>query len=75
MKIKDIKQQLNDMGISEAIASTGTVDGSLAAFLRWNGDEEYYTGADLPEGWHPDLQIASERLAKFKDENLDFEAL
>jgi hypothetical protein len=66
MNAKQLKKQLEEMGITRAIESVGTSEGYPAIFLRWNQDTEVFTGADLLD---PDDPMAA-RVERFKDENL-----
>lgn len=63
---KQLKKQLKQMGITKAIASTGTSEGYPAVFLSWNGDHEVFTGANEMD---PN-DYAARRVERFKDSNL-----
>jgi hypothetical protein len=66
MNIKQLRKQLRDIGINKAQAGFGTSEGYPAVFVRWNGQEEVFTGLDTND---PD-DIALIKLEKFKDSNL-----
>ena len=66
MNTRQLKQQLKQMGITKAVAGVGTSEGYPAVFLRWNGDEEVFTGADENNPFDP---MAS-RVSRFEDSKL-----
>lgn len=50
MNRKKMLTHLESLGITDAIADKEAGrDGSPAILLRWNGEEEYYTGTDIVE--------------------------
>lgn len=68
-KIKKLRKQLKEMGINKAQGESMTTEGYPAIMVRWNGDEEIFTGID-PLG-DPGLnEYTEQRLERFKDENL-----
>lgn len=71
MAIRKLRQQLAGLGINNAQADAGSCDGYPAIFIRWNGDEEVFTGyADGYDADPRNAEMAEQRLARFKDSNL-----
>jgi hypothetical protein len=64
--IKQLKNQLKEMGITKAIETTGQSEGYPAVFLRWGKDTEVFTGADPLD---PDDPMAR-RADRFRDDRL-----
>lgn len=62
MSHKNLRKQLAELGINKAQANAGTSEGYPAIWLRWNGDEEVFTGG-LDDEY-------TRRLSRFKDSNL-----
>lgn len=66
MTAKQLKNQLKQMGITKAVAGVGTSEGNPCVFLRWNGREEVFTGADEMNPF----DTMAKRVESFKDSNL-----
>jgi hypothetical protein len=66
MNIKQLRKQLKSIGITKAQADAGTSEGYPAVWVRWNGQEEVFTGLDAND---PN-DIALIKLEKFKDSKL-----
>lgn len=50
MNRKQLIKNLKSMNINDAVTDTqASADNSPAILLRWNGQEEYYTGFYAPE--------------------------
>ncbi len=69
--LNKLRKQLASLGINKAQANAGTSEGHPAIFVRWNGDEEVFTGyADNYDADPRDRECAERRLSRFKDSNL-----
>ena len=66
MNIKQLRKQLRSIGINKEQAEAGTSEGYPAVWVRWNGQEEVFTGLDETD---PN-DIALTKLARFKDSKL-----
>ena len=71
MSVKSLRKQLSNLGINEAQAENMTSEGHPAIMVRWNGDEEVFTGYDDTYDADPrDAEYAEQRLSRFKDSNI-----
>lgn len=66
MNAKQLVKQLKKMGITKAVSHTGMSAGYPAVFLRWNGDEEVFTGSNELDPFDP-MTVRAER---FRDDKL-----
>lgn len=64
----NFKRELKKAGITKAYAGLGSVDGTPAAILRWNGKEEYVTAANLDPDYMPEQYDSL--LKSWQDKNL-----
>jgi len=65
-QIKTLRNQLSKLGVNKAQADAGTSEGYPAVFVRWNGDEEVFTGYDAMNPY----DVNAERVARFADDKL-----
>lgn len=71
MSHKNLRKQLSNLGINKAQAANITSEGNPAVLVRWNGDEEVFTGyADGHDADPREAEYAKQRLARFQDSNL-----
>lgn len=70
---KQIRADLDNLGISKAIAGNTTIDGSPAVLLRWNGKEHYTTALEVEDPYRSetDEKHCAWLVANFGDANLD----
>ncbi len=65
-KVQNLRNQLSKLGVNKAQADAGTSEGYPAIFVRWNGDEEVFTGYDPLNHY----DVNAERVARFADDKL-----
>lgn len=65
-KVQILRKQLSRLGINKAQAEAGTSEGNPAIWLRWNGDNEVFTGCDE---LNPNDPMAA-RVERFGDNKL-----
>ena len=66
--LNKLRKQLSDLGINKAQADAGTSEGSPVIFVRWNGDEETFSGYNELDPFEE--EIVEARLERFKDSNI-----
>ena len=64
----NLRKQLSKLGINKAQAHTMTTEGYPAIKVRWNGDEEIFTGYDELNPF--DEEMVEAKFGRFKDENI-----
>jgi hypothetical protein len=67
VSIKKLRNQLKSLGINKAQADAGTCEGKPAVWLRWNGDEEVFTGVATDNPFDPMVS----RIERFEDSKLN----
>ncbi len=65
-KIQNLRKQLSKLGVNKAQADAGTSEKYPAIFVRWNGDEEVFTGCDPLNPYDAN----AERVSRFADDKL-----